>query len=129
MMSAMRALFVAWLALVSFSCASTSAPSHELPKPGEVKIRPFQFRMRDIREPSGLRVLVQEDKSVGAVAVVMVVGVGSTGDAPGKEGLAHVVEHLTFRARPTGSMSMWIMLARAGAADLNASTSFDRTTY
>src|SRR5690349_18408351 len=104
MMAPMRATHVFLVAFVSLSCASHRHVGRELPKPGEFVMRPLRYHLRDFRMDSGLRVLVQEDKSSAAVAVVMVVGAGSTDDDPGKEGLAHVVEHLTFRARPTSSM-------------------------
>jgi zinc protease len=108
------------------SCAGSS-----LPKPGELGIRNFNFRMRDFRTPSGLRILVQEDHSTPIAGVVNVVGVGASSDPAGREGIAHVVEHLAFRSRPTkeGLSTMWDLLERAGGVALNASTSLDTTTY
>ena len=88
-----------------------------------------QFRMRDFRLHSGMRVLVEEDRSSPVVGIVNVVGVGSTDDPPGKEGLAHLVEHLTFRAKPSPAANMWSLLAQAGGASVNASTDFDATVF
>jgi zinc protease len=87
------------------------------------------FRLRDFHLPSGLRVVVEEDHSAPVVGVVNVVGVGSTADPPGKEGLAHLVEHLTFRASPAAGRSFGSLLDQAGAANRNAETNFDATTY
>jgi zinc protease len=94
-------------------------------------MRPISFRMRDFRLPSGLRILVEEDHTSAVVGIVNVVGAGSANEPPGKEGMAHFVEHLAFRTRPTaeGLSTMWDLLERAGAALLNAYTTLDRTVY
>ncbi|NMO19201.1 insulinase family protein, partial [Pyxidicoccus fallax] len=47
----------------------------------------------------------------------------------GKEGLAHVVEHLAFRSRHGGSPTVWTRLEAAGAGRFNAFTSLDHTVY
>src|SRR5262249_35701236 len=78
---------------------------------------------------SGLRVIVEEDHRAPTVAVVTLVGAGSSSDPPGKEGLAHYVEHLTFRSRPDGRTSVWNLIERAGAGAWNASTGLDHTLY
>jgi zinc protease len=100
--------------------AETAHPSHGI-----------EFHLRDFRLKSGLRVVVEEDTSAPVAGVITVVGVGSTADPPGKEGLAHLVEHLTFRAKagtkPPASIKA--LLGQAGAADMNASTDFDATVY
>src|SRR4051794_16829712 len=57
-----------------------------------------KFRLRDFKLKSGLRIIVEEERAAPIAGVVSVVGVGSANDPPGKEGLAHLVEHLTFRA-------------------------------
>jgi zinc protease len=85
--------------------------------------------MRDFHLRSGLRVIVEEDHAAPVVGVVSEVGSGSTSDPPGKEGLAHLVEHLTFRAQLSPSRSVRSLLDQAGAADWNAMTGFDDTTY
>jgi zinc protease len=48
--------------------------------------------------PSGLRVLLEQDMYAQAVGVVSVIRGGTTSDPEGAEGMAHLVEHLTFRA-------------------------------
>jgi zinc protease len=94
-----------------------------------VTVQPVQFRMRDFHLRSGLRVIVEEDHAAPVVGVVNVVGSGSTSDPRGKEGLAHLVEHLTFRAKQAPGRTAWSLLSQAGAADWNAATGLDATTY
>jgi zinc protease len=60
---------------------------------------------------------------------VTVVGTGSTNDPPGKEGLAHLVEHLTFRAKQAPAQNLWSLFDQAGATDVNGVTAWDYTLY
>ncbi|MFP2930544.1 M16 family metallopeptidase, partial [Pyxidicoccus sp. 3LG] len=110
------------LSLLLGACAT-------LPPRGQIVMRDVSFPLRDFRLPSGLRVVVEQDPRSPVVAVVAVVGVGGSGDPAGKEGLAHVVEHLAFRARHAGGPSMWTRLEGVGAGHVNASTSLDYTAY
>lgn len=87
------------------------------------------FRMRELKLANGLRVIVEEDHATPLVGVFTVVGVGSSGDPEGKAGLAHLLEHLAFRAKPGGKDTAWNQLEGAGVGFLNASTSFDETIY
>jgi zinc protease len=82
----------------------------------------------DLQLPSGLRVIIQEDHAVPLVTVAAIYGSGATADPRGAEGLAHLVEHLTFRARD-GGKSRIERLKRTGAVSFNASTGADTTTY
>jgi zinc protease len=95
---------------------------------GPTTPRGAQFRLRDFHFKSGLRVVGEEDHASPVVGIVNVVGVGSSSDPPGKEGLAHLVEHLTFRAKQSGR-SMWNLFHQAGSGALNATTDFDSTVY
>ncbi|QSQ24202.1 insulinase family protein [Pyxidicoccus parkwayensis] len=100
-----------------------------LPPRGQVMMRDVSFPLRDFRMPSGLRVVVEEDRRSPVVAVVAVIGAGGSSDPSGKEGLAHMVEHLTFRSRHAGSPSIQTRLESAGVGHSNASTSLDYTAY
>jgi zinc protease len=55
-------------------------------------------RLQETVLPSGLRVLLDEDPHATVAGAVTVVPGGSTADPPGAEGLAHLVEHLVYRA-------------------------------
>src|SRR5262249_36511366 len=83
----------------------------------------------DLKFPSGLRAIVDEDHRAPVVAVAVVVGGGTSADPQGKEGLAHLVEHLSFRSRPDGRIEMANLLAATGVSESNAETSFDSITY
>jgi zinc protease len=113
-------------ALTSLSCGSTSGSLWS-----KVRMKPFEFRMRDFQAPSGLRVIIEEDHFAPVAGIVTVVGVGSTSDPEGKEGLAHLVEHMAFRMRPFADSpsSFWELLSEAGAGRFNASTDLDATVY
>jgi zinc protease len=110
------------VAVLACACSATPAPR-------ALVMRDVTFPLRDLRFPSGLRVIIEEDHRAPTVAVLTLVGAGSTSDPPGKEGLAHYVEHLTFRSRPDGKASVWNLIERAGAGAWNATTGFDHTLY
>jgi len=92
-------------------------------------LRAVVFNVGKVDLPSGMRIFLEEDRSQPLVAVVAVVDVGSAQDPPGKEGLAHLVEHLTFRARPDGKVQRSNLLDFAGVGRWNAFTTQDLTTY
>src|SRR5262245_22746008 len=55
-------------------------------------------RLQETVLPSGLRLLLDEDPHATVAGAVTIVPGGSTADPPGAEGLAHLVEHLVYRA-------------------------------
>jgi zinc protease len=116
-----RRLGAALLAAGVASCGTT-------PFRGETGIRPFAFDLWDVHCPSGMRVIFERAPGAYTVGVTAVVGAGSVQDPPGKEGLAHLVEHLTFRARDRDGAPMHARLWSLGAS-YNAETEFDSTTY
>ncbi len=78
--------------------------------------------------PSGLRVGIEPGPARGMVAVVSVVGSGASADPPGREGLAHLVEHLVFHGHGRRERPESERLVRLGAA-YNAETSLDTTRF
>jgi len=95
---------------------------------GDIGLDPPTPSLRQLTLPSGLRVGFEQAPTRGMVGVVLVVGAASTADLPGKEGLAHLVEHLSYHARFDGGRSVSDTLARLGAT-FNADTTLDRTRY
>ena len=80
------------------------------------------------RAAGGLRVLVIPDSDVAEVEIGVRVAIGSAADPPGKEGLAHLVEHLVFHARDAAGVPLAGRL-RALAVAHNAVTTVDATHY
>src|SRR2546430_17252010 len=70
---------------------------------GDIGIRPFEYVLRDVRLPSGLRLLVEEDHRAPLVGLLVVVGGGASDDPAGRGGLANPAARLTLRARPDAS--------------------------
>lgn len=108
---------------------SLAAPARG-PKPEmQIKLRDFNIQTMDFTFPSGLRVLFQHDPSVPVVAVTAVTDHGASDDPVGKEGLAHLVEHLWFRSEHGGMPKTWDLLESEMGCSLNAFTQYDITAY
>jgi len=82
------------------------------------------------RLQNGLRVVLAPDPATPVVAVNLWYDVGSRNERAGRTGFAHLFEHMMFEGSanaPEGEHSR--LLRAAGAGNLNASTSEDRTNY
>lgn len=99
------------------------------PLPTKTLMGDVQFPLRSKQLPSGVRIILEEAKGSGRVAVMVGVAAGSSSDPIGKEGLAHVVEHLTFRARPTDTQTIRELHEFLGSSRHNAATDFDLTRF
>ena len=97
--------------------------------PTRMELREVRYDVRAVDLPSGMRIVVEKDSTRPLIAVVSVVDVGGSDDPPGKEGLAHLVEHLAFRSLQDQKHSYSDLLELSGAARWNASTSWNLTTY
>ncbi len=97
--------------------------------PRDFVLDDVSFALRELRYPSGLRVVAERDSRSPVVGTFLVVGAGSSQDPAGKEGLAHYIEHLAFRSRPFGTASYPHELGRLGVRSWNAQTDFDATVY
>ncbi|HYH95154.1 pitrilysin family protein [Hyalangium sp.] len=105
-------------------CAALTLP------PNRPLARPVAFRGAYEEFPSGLRLVVHEAPQVSWVTMNVSYRVGATDEPEGKEGLAHLVEHLTFQARPGGERTPRLSsLLLASGAHYNAVTSYDGTDY
>ncbi len=80
--------------------------------------------------PNGLKVIFCEKPGSGFVHTEVWYKVGSKDETDGIRGMAHLFEHMMFRgtAKYPGN-SYFRLLDSAGAASLNAYTTFDRTVY
>jgi zinc protease len=89
----------------------------------------FSVPVRQIVYPSGLRVVAERDAWAATAAVFLLVGSGASADPPGKEGMAHFVEHLSFRARPFGKSTFRRLMELAGSSAMNGFTDHDTVVY
>jgi zinc protease len=112
-----RTLFVVALAL-------TALPVVAVERPEGKAVRHEGF---SATYPTGLRLVVYELPGAPRASVGVSWLAGSVDDPPGKEGLAHVVEHLAFRCRVAGG-TVWQRLQGDGVA-FNAFTVHDATVY
>ena len=78
---------------------------------------------------NGLTLIVHEDHKAPIVAVNVWYHVGSKNEKPGKTGFAHLFEHLMFNGSENYDDDYFKPFERAGATDMNGTTSRDRTNY
>ncbi|MDQ2709024.1 MAG: insulinase family protein [Actinomycetota bacterium] len=79
---------------------------------------------------NGLNVILRKDDRLPIAAVNLWYHVGPANEVKGRTGFAHLFEHMMFQGSghiPKGQLDK--LLATAGATNVNASTSFDRTNY
>ena len=80
--------------------------------------------------PNGLEVILHEDHRMPEVAVDVWYKVGSRDEAPGHTGFAHLFEHMMFQGtKHIPEDKYFAFLQKAGASNVNGSTSGDRTNY
>jgi len=94
----------------------------------ELQLDEHSIQTRDYCFASGLRVSFQEDHSQPVVSVTSVIDRGSDADPPGKEGIAHLVEHLWFRSQRGELPTVWDLHEEMGSS-INAFTAPDVTAY
>jgi len=113
-----RRLLAALIALVALLVAARSARADVA--------RPVHGR----RLANGLRVVVSPDPSAAEVSIVVRYDAGARDEPDGRDGLAHLVEHLMFTGSkhvPRGKLAE--LLEQAGATSVNGVTSADDTIY
>jgi len=85
--------------------------------------------LRVVKLANGLTVMTIEDNRFPLVAVRLFVHAGSGYETPKQAGLSHLLEHMVFKStekRPAGQVASDI---EGAGGELNASTSFDGTTF
>ncbi|HVJ21388.1 MAG TPA: insulinase family protein, partial [Polyangiaceae bacterium] len=115
-------LVVASSLLLAFSACG---PMRSARAPG---VEALSFAVKQERLANGLRLVQHDDASQGLISLVLVVGAGSGRDPAGKEGLAHLVEHLVFRGQDANGVTLRDRLRDLGA-EYNGWTSSDETAY
>lgn len=116
---------VQWLIVLAFLLMSTVAWSQTATAPAhpEPILRPFtQFTL-----DNGLTVLVREDHKLPIAAVTVVYKVGSRNDPPGRNGMAHLFEHLLFYGSQHNPRNFLVTMQSLGITDTNGGTDYDAT--
>ncbi|MBI2202882.1 MAG: insulinase family protein [Candidatus Rokubacteria bacterium] len=78
---------------------------------------------------NGLRVLLLEDRRSAIVSVQAWYRVGSRNEAPGRTGIAHLLEHLMFKGTPKYGPRQFASLIEQNGGQDNAFTTHDVTSY
>jgi zinc protease len=94
---------------------------------GSDKTVPFPYK--EIILENGLRVLSLEDPGSGVVAVHLWYHVGAKDEQAGRQGFAHMFEHMMFRGTDRLGPEDHFKHIRRTGGDCNAYTSFDQTVY
>jgi predicted Zn-dependent peptidase len=88
-----------------------------------------RFDLAQTTLDNGLRIVVQTDHSLPAVAVNIWYDVGSRHEQPGRTGFAHLFEHLMFQGSAHVGKAEHIAALQAIGAAVNGTTWCDRTNY
>jgi zinc protease len=113
------------LVVLSLACA-TLPP---LPPLGQIGVGDLQLAPVATTLPDGLRLVHERMPDSGAVALVLTLRAGATRDPAGRAGLAHLVEHLTFRARDDRGRTLRDRYEELGVTQFNAFTDHESTIY
>jgi zinc protease len=82
------------------------------------------------RLDNGLELVLHEDHRTPIVSVDVWYHVGSKDEPPGRQGFAHLFEHLMFQgSKHVPEDTYFRFLERAGASNVNGTTNEDRTNY
>jgi zinc protease len=98
-----------------------------LPILAQVKVAPLNIKERTL--PNGLRVVSLQDNSSPTVAIHVLYDVGSKNDPPGRNGFAHLFEHIMFKSTKNMKAEMMDRLTEDVGGFNNASTWDDFTNY
>ena len=85
----------------------------------------FEKRVTEFSLPNGMRFLVVERHEAPVVSFETLVGVGSTSDATGETGMAHMFEHLAFKGTESIGTRDWPAEKRALDAVEDAAEKFE----
>jgi predicted Zn-dependent peptidase len=97
---------------------------------GEDDASKINLAVRASKLGNGLEVVLHEDHAAPIVAVEIWYHVGSKDEAPGRNGFAHLFEHVMFQgSKHVPEDTYFLQLERAGASGINGSTTDDRTNY
>jgi predicted Zn-dependent peptidase len=109
--------------------ALVAAPVRGEP-PARAGLAPVRLAVTKAELSNGLEVILHEDHRTPVVSVNLWYHVGSKDEPAGKNGFAHLFEHVMFQgSKHVPEDTYFLDLERVGATDINGSTSTDRTNY
>jgi len=122
----------AFLSILALPATEASAADARPAKPEmKMNVPPYSINSQVFDFPTGLRIVMQSDRSHPVVTVYTMVNHGSSDDPKGREENAHFCEHAWFRSRhgtlPT-IMELFNEIGDIGAS-VNASTHSDFTDF
>lgn len=88
-----------------------------------------RYPFEQIELKNGMGVITLEDHSCPVAAVQVWYHVGSKNEEPGRQGFAHMFEHMMFRGTDRLSETAHFDNIRRVGGDCNAYTAFDQTVY
>src|SRR6185295_14405499 len=94
---------------------------------GQVKVAPLNIKERTLA--NGLKVVSLQDNSSPTVAIHVWYDVGSKNDPPGRNGFAHLFEHIMFKSTKNMKSEMMDRLTEDVGGSNNAFTRDDVTVY
>ncbi len=114
--------------VVAVAIAVASAPASASPPPSPA---PLAIAVTTTRLANGLELIVHEDHRTPRIAVSLWYHVGSKDEPPGRNGFAHLFEHLMLEAgsRHVAPGGFFKTLEGAGATNIQCTTTADRTNY
>ncbi len=90
----------------------------------------LRLPLEKTRLDNGLELILHEDHRTPIATVNLWYHVGSKDEPAGKNGFAHLFEHVMFQgSKHVPEDTYFLDLERVGATDINGSTSTDRTNY
>ena len=93
----------------------------------QIKVAPLDIKERVL--PNGLKVVSLRDNTSPTVAIHVLYNVGSKNDPAGRNGFAHLFEHIMFKSTKNMKAEMMDRLTEDVGGFNNASTWDDFTNY
>jgi len=113
------------LSLVALAALGPAGARAADPEAGRLVLPVHQAHLAN-----GMQVILHEDHATPIVAVDLWYHVGSKDEEPGRQGFAHLFEHLMFQgSKHVPEDTYFRYLERAGASNVNGTTDADRTNY
>jgi zinc protease len=117
----------AFLSLLAVPVAALGADRPAKPDM-DLNVPPYELKTEVFDFPTGLRIIMQADRSHPVVTTWMIVNHGTKDDPEGKEETAHFVEHTWFRSKH-GTLPPIMDLIQDIGTRFNATTRNDWTDY